>query len=120
VTGEPAAGPGPAHTGPAHTGPAHRGPERDGRLVTSLVALYPKPTGPFGLVRHPGYAGGLLICAGTGLMSANWAGLAAIVLLPLAVIAWRIRMEERALLACLADRYRRYAAQHKRLIPLVW
>jgi protein-S-isoprenylcysteine O-methyltransferase Ste14 len=53
-------------------------------------------------------------------MSANWAGLAAIVLLPLTVVTWRIRMEERALLAGLADRYRRYAEQHKRLIPLAW
>ena len=77
-------------------------------------------TGPYALVRHPGYAGGLLICAGVGLMSANWAGLAAIVVLPLAVIVWRIRIEERALLTTLDDRYRRYATQHKRLIPLVW
>ena len=77
-------------------------------------------TGPYALVRHPGYAGGLLICAGIGLMSANWAGLAAIVVLPLAVIVWRIRIEERALLTTLDDRYRRYATQHKRLIPLVW
>ena len=77
-------------------------------------------TGPYRWLRHPSYTGGLLICSGAGLTSANWAGLAAIVLLPLAVIVWRIRLEERALLAGLQDRYRRYAKQHKRLIPLVW
>jgi protein-S-isoprenylcysteine O-methyltransferase Ste14 len=36
------------------------------------------------------------------------------------VIVWRIRIEERALLTTLDDRYRRYATQRKRLIPLVW
>jgi protein-S-isoprenylcysteine O-methyltransferase Ste14 len=77
-------------------------------------------TGPYALVRHPGYAGGLLVAAGIGLMSANWAGLAAMVLLPAGLVVWRIRMEERALLATLHDRYRGYAARHKRLIPLVW
>jgi protein-S-isoprenylcysteine O-methyltransferase Ste14 len=32
----------------------------------------------------------------------------------------RIRIEEHALLATLGDRYRCYAAGHKRLVPLVW
>ena len=41
-------------------------------------------------------------------------------LLPLAALLWRIHAEERALLTVLGDRYRAYAAQHKRLIPLIW
>ena len=41
-------------------------------------------------------------------------------LLPLMAILWRIHVEEGALLATLGDRYRRYASQHKRLVPLVW
>jgi protein-S-isoprenylcysteine O-methyltransferase Ste14 len=77
-------------------------------------------TGPYRLLRHPGYTGFLLACAGVGLASANWAGLAAMALLPLAVILWRIHVEENALLTTLGDRYRGYAAQHKRLIPLIW
>ncbi len=32
------------------------------------------------------------------------------------IIVWRIRIEERALLTALNDRYRTYAAHHKRLI----
>ncbi len=76
--------------------------------------------GPYRLLRHPGYTGLLLAFAGLGLTSANWAGLAAMTLLPLAVILWRIHVEEGALLTTLGDRYRRYAAQHKRLVPLVW
>ena len=41
-------------------------------------------------------------------------------LLPLAVILWRIYVEENALLTTLGDRYRAYASQHKRLVPLIW
>jgi protein-S-isoprenylcysteine O-methyltransferase Ste14 len=76
--------------------------------------------GPYRLLRHPSYTGLLLACAGVGLASANWIGLAAIVVLPLAAVLWRIHAEESALLATLGDRYRTYAAQHKRLVPLIW
>ena len=76
--------------------------------------------GPYRLLRHPSYTGLLLACAGVGLTTANWVAVAAMVLLPLAAIVWRIRAEEKALLATLGDRYRAYADQHKRLIPLIW
>jgi len=76
--------------------------------------------GPYGVLRHPSYLGAMLAFVGVGLTAANWASLAGMALLPLAAILWRIHAEERALLAALGDRYRAYAAQHKRLIPLVW
>ena len=76
-------------------------------------------TGPYRLLRHPGYTGFLLACTGVGLASANWAGLAAMALLTL-TSCWRIHVEENALLTTLGDRYRGYAAQHKRLVPLIW
>jgi protein-S-isoprenylcysteine O-methyltransferase Ste14 len=80
----------------------------------------PVTNGPYRMLRHPSYAGGLLIYTGIGAMSANWIGLAAMTLLPLAVIIWRIYLEEDALLATLGDRYRSYASHHKRLVPLGW
>ena len=83
----------------------------DQELVTS---------GPYRLVRHPGNAGFLLISMGFGLASANWVAVAASALLPLAVLVWRIRVEEDALLAVLGERYRRYASGHRRLVPLIW
>ena len=76
--------------------------------------------GPYRLLRHPSYTGLLLACAGAGLASANWAGLAAMALLPLSVILWRIHIEENALMTTLGDRYRAYASHHKRLVPLIW
>ena len=76
--------------------------------------------GPYRLLRHPSYTGALLACAGYGLASANWVAFSAMVVLPLAAILWRIHTEEEALTATLGDRYQAYAAQHKRLVPLVW
>lgn len=76
--------------------------------------------GPYRLLRHPSYAGLLLACAGIGLASANWVAVAAMAVLPGAAVLWRIHAEEKALLATLGDRYRAYAGQHKRLIPLLW
>jgi protein-S-isoprenylcysteine O-methyltransferase Ste14 len=76
--------------------------------------------GPYRVLRHPSYTGLLLALAGLGLTAANWVSFAGVVVLPLAAILWRIHAEERALLATIGDRYRAYAAQHKRLIPLVW
>jgi protein-S-isoprenylcysteine O-methyltransferase Ste14 len=95
-----------------------------GRYFSFSIAVGPCPsvvtTGPYRLLRHPGHAGFLLACAGLGLMTANWAAVAVLTLLPLAMLAWRIRAEERALLAALGDEYQRYAAGHSRLIPLIW
>jgi protein-S-isoprenylcysteine O-methyltransferase Ste14 len=76
--------------------------------------------GPYRVLRHPSYTGLLLAMTGVGLASANWVSLIGMTILPLAGLLWRIRAEERALLATLGDPYRAYAAQHKRLVPLVW
>ena len=77
-------------------------------------------SGPYRVLRHPSYTGIILAAIGIGLASANWADLAGLLLLTLTALLWRIRIEEAALLTTLGDRYRAYAAQHKRLVPLVW
>jgi protein-S-isoprenylcysteine O-methyltransferase Ste14 len=77
-------------------------------------------SGPYRVLRHPSYAAIILAAIGIGLASANWADLAGLLLLTLTALLWRIRIEEAALLTTLGDRYRAYAAQHKRLVPYVW
>jgi protein-S-isoprenylcysteine O-methyltransferase Ste14 len=76
-------------------------------------------TGPYAVVRHPMYAGGLLIFLGTPLQLGSWLGLvASLVLIP--VLSVRIVMEERALRAEL-DGYADYAERVRwRLIPRIW
>ncbi|MGI9148455.1 MAG: methyltransferase family protein [Chloroflexota bacterium] len=76
--------------------------------------------GPYRMLRHPGYAGGLLAMIGIGVIYSNWVGLAGFTLSCLAIILWRIRIEETALLRNAGHSYRVYASHHKRLIPLIW
>jgi protein-S-isoprenylcysteine O-methyltransferase Ste14 len=52
-----------------------------------------------------------------GLASANRADLAVMILPVVIPVLWRIHVEESALMTTLGDRYRAYAAQHKRLVP---
>ncbi len=76
--------------------------------------------GPYRVLRHPGYTGGLLAMIGIGVVYANWIGLAGFVAPCLIIIVWRIRIEETALLRTTGEPYRAYAAHHKRLLPLIW
>jgi protein-S-isoprenylcysteine O-methyltransferase Ste14 len=95
-----------------------------GQYFTFTVKVSPDQpvvtAGPYRVLRHPGYAGGMLAMIGLGVLWGNWVSFAVIVVLWLVIIIWRIRVEERALLAALGDRYRSYAVHHKRLIPPVW
>jgi protein-S-isoprenylcysteine O-methyltransferase Ste14 len=76
--------------------------------------------GPYRLVRHPGYAGAMLVRAGFGLALGNWLSVALAVVVPLIGVIYRIGVEEAALFDALGDNYRSYAAERKRLIPFVW
>jgi protein-S-isoprenylcysteine O-methyltransferase Ste14 len=77
-------------------------------------------SGPYRTLRHPSYSGLLLIVTGIGAAWGNWLGLAALTLTTLVGLAYRIHVEEKALLEELGDGYRAYAEQHKRLIPFIW
>jgi len=76
--------------------------------------------GPYRLIRHPSYAGLLLAIMGVGLFIGNWVSLLFLTVAATCGFAFRIRVEERALTQNLGDRYRDYAATHKRLVPFIW
>jgi protein-S-isoprenylcysteine O-methyltransferase Ste14 len=77
-------------------------------------------SGPYRFVRHPSYSGLLLMALGLGALWDNWLSLAAITVGVFAGLAYRISVEEKALLRELGDRYAAFAADRKRLIPFVW
>jgi protein-S-isoprenylcysteine O-methyltransferase Ste14 len=77
-------------------------------------------TGPYRVLRHPSYAGILLVLAGIGISYGNWLSLAALIFLPLIGFINRIHVEEAALSATLGAAYTTYASSRKRLIPFVW
>jgi protein-S-isoprenylcysteine O-methyltransferase Ste14 len=75
--------------------------------------------GPYRVIRHPSYAGLLLVFVAAGLFIGNWLSLVCLTVAVLGGLVFRIRVEERALLQNLGDGYRDYAATHKRLVPLI-
>jgi protein-S-isoprenylcysteine O-methyltransferase Ste14 len=76
-------------------------------------------TGPYAIVRHPMYAGGLLSFIGTPLALGSWWGLFA-VLLALPALIWRLVDEEKLLRSSLPG-YTEYAERVRyRLIPGVF
>jgi protein-S-isoprenylcysteine O-methyltransferase Ste14 len=77
-------------------------------------------TGPYKWIRHPSYAGLLLILAGLGLALGNWLSLAACLVLPLPALVRRIQVEEAELTRVLGDAYRTYQVKTARLIPGLW
>jgi protein-S-isoprenylcysteine O-methyltransferase len=77
-------------------------------------------SGPYRLLRHPGYGGMLLSWLGAGLATGNWAVASALALLMGVAYGYRIAAEEAMLLGALGDRYREYAARTWRLIPYVF
>jgi protein-S-isoprenylcysteine O-methyltransferase Ste14 len=77
--------------------------------------------GPYRVLRHPSYAGLLLALLGVATVAMrNWLSLLVVAVAVGGGLAYRIRVEERALLRDLGADYRAYAATHKRLVPFVW
>lgn len=76
--------------------------------------------GPYSLLRHPSYAGGLLTGVGIGLSMRYALGPAIIGLAMLAGYLIRIKVEERALADGIGEPYRAYMSRTKRLIPFIW
>ena len=76
-------------------------------------------TGPYASVRHPMYAGALIMLFGTPLALGSWWGL--LVFIPMTiVIVWRLLAEEEFLLRNLSG-YASYRDKVRyRLLPLVW
>jgi protein-S-isoprenylcysteine O-methyltransferase Ste14 len=85
--------------------------QNDHRLVQS---------GPYRFVRHPGYTGFLLLALGVTVGYSSLIGLAAIPVLLLPGLAYRMKVEERLLTGQFGDEYRAYALKTRQLIPFVW
>jgi protein-S-isoprenylcysteine O-methyltransferase Ste14 len=94
-----------------------------GQFFTYQVAVHPGQTvieaGPYHYIRHPSYTGALITLIGLGLALGNWAGLFALLACMGAAYAYRISVEEAALLAALGDPYAQYVRRTRRLIPFL-
>ncbi|MGE5234349.1 MAG: methyltransferase family protein [Acidobacteriota bacterium] len=75
--------------------------------------------GAYRFVRHPSYTGALLLLLGFALALTN--GLSVVVMMAIGgvIYAYRIRVEEAALVARLGEPYRDYMRRTKRLVPFL-
>jgi len=76
--------------------------------------------GAYRWVRHPSYTGGMLMHLGYGLALGSWGSTLLLVGACVVAYSYRIRVEERTLVAALGEPYRAYMRRHKRLIPYVY
>jgi protein-S-isoprenylcysteine O-methyltransferase Ste14 len=77
-------------------------------------------TGPYRVLRHPGYAGVLVGVIGLGLALQSWVSVLVLLVGAGVAFAYRVQVEEKFLVAELADEYYDYMARTKRLVPYVW
>jgi len=76
--------------------------------------------GAYRWVRHPSYTGGMLMYLGTGLALGNWLSVVILTTVGAASYAYRVYVEERALVATLGERYRDYMRRTKRFVPFAF
>jgi protein-S-isoprenylcysteine O-methyltransferase Ste14 len=76
-------------------------------------------TGPYALVRHPMYAGGLVMLLGIPIALGSWWGLLVIVAM-LPALIWRLLDEEKFLARNLPGYVQYQDRVRYRLLPLVW
>jgi protein-S-isoprenylcysteine O-methyltransferase Ste14 len=77
-------------------------------------------SGPYRFVRHPGYTGLVIMTLGLCIGYSSLIGLAAVPVLLLPGLAYRMKVEERLLIEQFGDEYRAYAGKTKKLMPGVW
>jgi protein-S-isoprenylcysteine O-methyltransferase Ste14 len=95
-----------------------------GRYFTRVVTIQPGQTviekGPYRYIRHPSYSGAMLSFLGFGLVLTNWLSLGLVVLGTVFGYAYRVQVEEKALVEGLGQPYRDYMERTKRFIPFVY
>jgi len=90
------------------------------RTLRVLGGQHVVTSGPYRLIRHPGYAGSLLVWTGYCLGVGNWIAMLVVSALTLTAYGWRIHAEERMLADVLGEEYRRYQLRTARLVPFVY
>jgi protein-S-isoprenylcysteine O-methyltransferase len=75
-------------------------------------------TGPYRLVRHPMYAGGLLACTASAVVAGGPFVFMTLILGPL--FLWRVGAEDRLMTQQFPTEYPAYMRRTRRLIPFLW
>ena len=76
--------------------------------------------GAYAYVRHPSYTAGMMMFGGIGLALGNWLSVAITLFSAAAVYAYRVRVEERALVTALGAPYEEFMRTRKRFVPFLF
>jgi protein-S-isoprenylcysteine O-methyltransferase Ste14 len=77
-------------------------------------------TGLYGIIRHPGYLGQLIIFLGTSVCLSNWLSMLLMMISVLAGYLNRISVEEKFMAEQMGQKYLDYRKRTKRLIPFIY
>jgi len=77
-------------------------------------------TGAYAYVRHPSYTAGVMMFTGIGFALGNWLSVAITFLSAALVYTYRVRVEERALVAALGAPYVEFMKTRKRFVPFMF
>jgi protein-S-isoprenylcysteine O-methyltransferase Ste14 len=95
-----------------------------GAFYTRTLQVLPEhhviETGPYRLIRHPGYLGTSLLAWGAGLALQNGLVLSVVIMTDIVAKYYRIKVEENMLAQSLGDAYHTYRAKTRRIIPFVY
>ena len=75
--------------------------------------------GAYRWVRHPSYTAGMMVLAGVGFALTNWVSVVLLILVPMALFAYRVVVEEQTLVASFGEPYRAYMRRTKRFVPFI-
>lgn len=81
------------------------------KLVTNGIYKY---------LRHPGYAGTILIFIGASLASGNIISFIVVTFLILSAYLYRIYVEEKMLIEIFGEQYKKYQKSSKKIIPFIY
>jgi protein-S-isoprenylcysteine O-methyltransferase Ste14 len=77
-------------------------------------------TGLYKSIRHPGYLGQLIIFIGISISLSNWLSIL-LMMIPVTIgYIYRIKVEERFMIAQLGENYLNYQKRTKRIIPMIY
>lgn len=95
-----------------------------GRFFTWFITVYDDHqvirSGPFRFIRHPAYAGALLLFVGTLVFLHAWVAAALSLVFQLFAYARRIHYEEAMMIERLGEPYVVYTREVNALVPLLW
>jgi protein-S-isoprenylcysteine O-methyltransferase Ste14 len=76
--------------------------------------------GPYRVIRHPGYAGALLLWVGAVVAVANWIAIVVVTPIIIGAYVYRIHCEEKMLANTFGKQYEIYRIQTKKLVPFFY